>query len=48
MRRKKKPSEKESKEDYPESCGWPRDDPWPSDVNFHWVVLQNADLRGVL
>jgi hypothetical protein len=48
MWRKRKPSEKESKEDYPESCGWPRDDLWPSDVNLRWAVLQNADLRGVL
>jgi hypothetical protein len=48
MRGKRKPSEKESKEDYPESGGWPRDDLRPSDVDLRWVVLQNADLCGVL
>jgi hypothetical protein len=48
MRGKRKPSEKESEEDYPESRGWPRDDFWPSNVNLRWVDLQNADLRGIL
>jgi hypothetical protein len=48
MQRKRKLSEKQSKEVYPESCGWPRDDLWPSYVNLRWVVFQNADLRGVL
>jgi hypothetical protein len=48
MRWKRKPSKVEGKEDYPESRGRPRDDFWPSDVNFCWVILQDAGLRGVL
>jgi hypothetical protein len=48
MRRKRKPSEEESEEDYPESRGRPRGDFWPSNVNFCWVILQDADLCGIL
>jgi hypothetical protein len=48
MRGKRKPSEKESKEDYPEFHGRPRDDFWPSNVNLRWVILQDADLHGIL
>jgi hypothetical protein len=48
MQRKRKPSEEESEEDYLKSHGRPRDDFWPRDVNFCWVILQDAGLRGVL
>jgi hypothetical protein len=48
MRGKRKPSENESKEEYPESSGWPRDDFWSADADLHRVILQNADLRGIL
>jgi hypothetical protein len=48
MRRKGKPSEKESKEEYPESRGWPGDDLWPGNTDLYWVVLQNAGLGGIL
>jgi hypothetical protein len=48
MRGKRKPSENESKEEYPESSGWPRDDFWSADADIHRVILQNADLHGIL
>jgi hypothetical protein len=35
MRRKRKPSENESKKEFPESCGWPRVDLWPTDADLH-------------
>jgi hypothetical protein len=47
MRRRRKPSEAEGEEDYPESYGRLRDDFWPGDVDFHWVILQDASLCGV-
>jgi hypothetical protein len=34
MRGKRKPPENESKEEYPASSGWPRDDFWPADADL--------------
>jgi hypothetical protein len=38
MWRKRKPAEDESKKEYLESYGWPRDDFWPADANLHGVI----------
>jgi hypothetical protein len=48
MQRKRKPTEDESKKEYPESHRWPRDDFWSADANLNGVILQNAGLRGLL
>jgi hypothetical protein len=48
MWRKRKSSKKEGKEKYSESRGWSGDDFWPSDVDFRRVILQDANLCGVL
>jgi hypothetical protein len=44
MRRKRKSSEEEGEEKYPESCGWSRNDFRPGDLDFYWIILQDADL----
>jgi hypothetical protein len=48
MRRKRKSSEKEGEEKYPESCGWLGHNFGPGDVDFRRVILQDANLRGIL
>jgi hypothetical protein len=48
MRRKRKSSDKEGEEKYPEARGWSRNDFQPSDDNFRWLILQDANLFGAL
>jgi hypothetical protein len=48
MRGKRKPSEKKSKEEYPEARGWPGNDFRSDDENFHRIILQDANFLGAL
>jgi hypothetical protein len=48
MRRKRESSEKEGEEKYSEARGWSRNDFWPSNENFHWVILEDANFLGAL
>jgi hypothetical protein len=45
---KRKSLEKEGEVKYLESRGWSRNDFWPGDVDFRRIILQDADLGGVL
>jgi hypothetical protein len=47
VRRKRKSSEDESKEDYPEAWGRPGDDLWTGGEGLRRVILGNADLLGI-
>jgi hypothetical protein len=48
MRGKRKPSEEESKEKYPEARGWSGNNFGPGDENFRRVILQDANFLGAL
>jgi hypothetical protein len=48
MRRKRESSEKEGEQKYSEARGWSRNDFWPNNENFHWVILEDANFLGAL
>jgi hypothetical protein len=48
MRGKGKPPEEKCKEQYPEACGWTRDDFRTGGKSFRQIILQEADFLGAL
>jgi hypothetical protein len=48
MQGKRKSSKKKREEKYLEPCRQSRDDLWPDNLDFHRIVLQDANLGGVL